>query len=105
MKSWRASVFCVSIIAMGIMGCGNKNSNQDGGSTIEFTKAALSSLPMIMTTQTSSQGLTAQFGSLASALSTGTIADYQSLVYLLSLNVMRCPMPIIVRLPLFPPLI
>jgi hypothetical protein len=64
------------------MGCGNKNSNQDGGSTIEFTKAALSSLPTIISTQTSSQGLTAQLGSLASALSTGTIADYQSLVYL-----------------------
>jgi hypothetical protein len=71
-----------SIVVLGGTGCGNRQS----GESIEFTRAAMKSVPSMSATGTTAQALTfsASPGTLSAALAlaTGTIADYPDLVNL-----------------------
>ncbi len=70
-------------VALGVAGCGRGG----GGASISFTKAAMTSLPAVTTPGTSGQGLRAS----SAVLGTGTIADYQALLYLFRLECQHVP--------------
>jgi hypothetical protein len=81
----------VLTFALGAAGCG-KGAGASGAS-IEFTKAAMKSLPAVSTAGASGPALSASGapGAVSGALGTGTLADYQSLAYLFKMECQHVP--------------